>query len=257
MTVPAYSLQGKTCVITGGNRGIGFAFARALIEQDCNVVIAGRDAERLETAQRALSSGKAQAKAIRFDACDPESVQELFSAVNQSYSTVDILVNSAGVAHLPSPVIQLSIETWKRVIDTDLTGMFLSTRACLPLMPSGGTIVNVLSIASIQAFPGNSGYHASKFGGLGFTNSLREELRGQGIRVVALLPGAVDTEMWDQFGPKVPRDKMLSADMLAETFLHVVTRPPICTIEEIRIGPVLGLGIFAAGGSNKEEPKKA
>jgi NAD(P)-dependent dehydrogenase (short-subunit alcohol dehydrogenase family) len=257
VTVQNYSLSGKTCIITGGNRGIGFAFARALIEQDCNVVIAGRDAERLETAQRALSSGKARATAIRFDACDPDSVQELFSAVKQSYSTVDILVNSAGVAQLPAPVVQLSVDAWKQVVDTDLTGMFLSTRACVPLMASGGTIVNVLSIASIQAFPGNSAYHASKFGGLGFTNSLREELRGQGIRVVALLPGAVDTEMWNQFGPKVPRDKMLSTDTLAETFLHVVTRPPICTIEEIRIGPVLGLGIFAQGGSNKEEPKKA
>lgn len=257
MTVPTYSLQGKTCVITGGNRGIGFAFARALIEQDCNVVIAGRNPERLEAAQRALSSGKARATAIRFNACDPESVHELFSAVKQTSATVDILVNSAGVAHLPSPVIQFSLETWKQVVDTDLTGMFLSTRACLPLMAGGGTIVNVLSIASVQAFPGNSAYHASKFGGLGFTNSLREELRGQGIRVVALLPGAVDTEMWDQYGPKVPREKMLSTETLAETFLHVVSRPPICTIEEIRIGPVLGLGIFAPSGSNKEEPKKA
>jgi NAD(P)-dependent dehydrogenase (short-subunit alcohol dehydrogenase family) len=257
VTVQTYSLSGKTCVITGGNRGIGLAFARALIEQDCNVVIAGRDAERLETARRALSSGKARATAIRFDARDPDSVQELFSAVKQSYATVDILVNSAGVAQLPSPVVQLSVETWKHVVDTDLTGMFLSTHACLPLMTSGGTIVNVLSIASVQAFPGNSAYHAAKFGGLGLTNSLREELRGQGIRVVALLLGAVDTEMWDQFGPKVPRDKMLSTDTLADTFLHVVTRPPICTIEEVRVGPVLGLGIFASGSSNKEEPKKA
>lgn len=256
MTLQAYSLEGKTCVITGGNRGIGFALARALVEQDCNVVIAGRDTERLEAAQRALSCGKAQAKAIRFNACDPESVQELFVAVQKNYSAVDILVNSAGVAHLPSPVHQLSLETWKQVLDTDLTGLFLCTRACVPLIPSGGTIVNVLSIASVQAFPGNSAYHASKFGGLGFTNSLREELRGRGIRVVGLLPGAVDTEMWDQFGPKIPRDKMLSAKTLAETFLHVVTRPPMCTIEEIRIGPVLGLGIFASEGSGKQEPVK-
>ena len=254
MTVQAYSLRGKTCVITGGNRGIGFALARALVEQGCNVVIAARDAERLQAAQRALSSGQAQVTAVKFNACDPESVQELFAAVQASHPNVDILVNSAGLAHLPTPAAQLSIETWKQVLDTDLTGMFLCTRACIPLMPSGSTIVNVLSIASVQAFPGNSAYHASKFGGLGFTNSLREELRGQGIRVVGLLPGAVDTEMWDPFGPKVPREKMLSAETLAETILHVVTRPATCTIEEIRMGPVLGLGIFASGGSSKQEP---
>lgn len=257
MTVETYSLHGRAAVITGGNRGIGFALARALVGAGCHVVIAGRDTERLKAAQDALSSGQAEVTALSFNACDPESVQELCAAVQARHPTVDILVNSAGVAHLPAPVAQFSIETWKQVVDTGLTGMFLCTRGCLPLIPAGGTIVNVLSIASVQAFPGNSAYHASKFGGLGFTNSLREELRGRSIRVVGLLPGAVDTEMWDQFGPKVPKDKMLSTATLAETFLHVVTRPPTCTIEEIRMGPVLGLGIFAAGGSSNQEPQKA
>jgi NAD(P)-dependent dehydrogenase (short-subunit alcohol dehydrogenase family) len=244
-------------VITGGNRGIGFALAQALVGAGCHVVIAGRDKERLKAAQDALSSGEAEVTALSFNACDPESVRELCATVQARHPAVDILVNSAGIAHLPAPVVQFSIETWKQVIDTDLTGMFLCTRGCLPLMAAGGTIVNVLSIASVQAFACNSAYHASKFGGLGFTNSLREELRGRGIRVVGLLPGAVDTEMWDQFGPRIPRDKMLSTVTLAETFLHVVTRPPTCTIEEIRMGPVLGLGIFAANGSSNQETQKA
>jgi len=244
-------------VITGGNRGIGFALAQALVGEGCHVVIAGRDTERLKAAQQALSVGSAEVEALNVDLCDTEAVQKFAAAIQARYPTVDILVNSAGVAHLPAPVVQFSIETWKQVVDTDLTGMFLCTRACLPLMPAGGTIVNVLSIASIQAFPFNSAYHASKYGSLGFTNSLREELRGRGIRVVALLPGAVDTEMWNQYGSGVPREKMLSPATLAETFLHVVTRPAKCTIEEIRIGPVLGLGIFAAESSSNQESRKA
>jgi NAD(P)-dependent dehydrogenase (short-subunit alcohol dehydrogenase family) len=258
LTDETYSLRGRTALITGGNRGIGFALAQALVGQGCHVVIAGRDEERLKAAQSTLSSSaEAEVTALSCDLCDPQSVEEIFAVVQGRYPTVDILVNNAGLAHLPSPVVQFSIETWKQVVDTDLTGMFLCTRACLPLMPPGGTIVNVLSIASVQAFPGNSAYHASKWGALGFTNSLREELRGRGIRVVGLLPGAVDTEMWDQYGAGVPRDKMLTTSTLAETFLHVVTRPPACTIEEIRIGPVLGLGIFAPVASSKQEPKKA
>jgi NAD(P)-dependent dehydrogenase (short-subunit alcohol dehydrogenase family) len=257
LTVEGFSLRGRTALITGGNRGIGFALAQALVEQGCNLAITGRDEERLKAAQGSLESSGAEVTALSCDLCDPQAVQQMVAAVQTRYPTVDILVNNAGLAHLPSTVMQFSIETWKQVLDTDLTGMFLCTRACLPLMLAGGTIVNVLSIAAVQAFPGNSAYHASKWGALGFTNSLREELRGRGIRVVGLLPGAVDTEMWDQYGAGVPRDKMLTASTLAETFLHVVTRPPNCTIEEIRMGPVLGLGIFAAGASSKQEPKKA
>jgi NAD(P)-dependent dehydrogenase (short-subunit alcohol dehydrogenase family) len=250
-------LQGKVATITGGNRGIGFALAQALVAQGCHVVIGGRDPVHLEAAERALSTGQAEVTALTVNLCDPESVEEFVAAIQARHPTVDILVNSAGLAHVPSPVAQFSLDTWKQVLDTDLTGMFLCTRACLSLMPEGGTIVNVLSTASTQASAGNSAYHASKWGALGFTNSLREELRGRGIRVVGLLPGPVATDMWNIYGTSVPRDLMVSPATLAETVVHAVTRPPQCTIEEIRIGPVLGVGIFAAAASRKAQAQKA
>jgi NAD(P)-dependent dehydrogenase (short-subunit alcohol dehydrogenase family) len=257
VTTETYSLQGKVAAITGGNRGIGFAVAEALVAEGCHVVIGGRDPQRLEAAERALSKGLAQVTALTVNLCDPQSVEAFVAAIRTHHPTVHILVNSAGLAHVPSPVAQFTLDTWKQVVDTDLTGMFLCTRACLPLMLEGGTIVNVLSTAATQASAGNSAYHASKWGALGFTNSLREELRGRGIRVVGLLPGAVATDMWDIYGTGVPRDLMVSPATLAETVVHVVTRPPQCTIEEIRIGPVLGLGIFAAGASKKPQTQKA
>ncbi|HZI58472.1 MAG TPA: SDR family NAD(P)-dependent oxidoreductase, partial [Verrucomicrobiae bacterium] len=140
-----------------------------------------------------------------------------------------------------APVEKLPIDTWKKVIDINLTGTFLVTRAALPLMHAGATIVNNLSVAAVQPFPGMSAYNASKFGALGFTQALREDLRKRGIRVVALLPGATDTDIWGQFWADAPREKMISAETVAEAVLHAVSAPANAMIEEIRIGPATGV----------------
>jgi 3-oxoacyl-[acyl-carrier protein] reductase len=111
----------------------------------------------------------------------------------------------------------------------------------LPLMRAGSTIVNNLSVAAVQPFAGMSAYNASKFGGMGFTQALREDLRQRGIRVVALLPGATDTDIWSQFWPDAPREKMVSAETVAAAVLHAVSAPAETAIEEIRIGPTGGV----------------
>lgn len=140
-----------------------------------------------------------------------------------------------------TPVEELSLETWKHVIDTNLTGTFLVTRAALPLMQAGSTIVNNLSVAAVQPFEGMSAYNASKFGAMGFTQALREEVRKKGIRVLALLPGATDTEIWRQFWPDAPREKMISPETVAQAVLYAVSAPANASIEEIRIGPTGGV----------------
>src|SRR5215469_2058821 len=202
-------LRDKVAVITGGSRGIGFALAQALVQEGCNVVITARDGKALKAA--AAKVGKDKVFAQPCDVANPDQVQELFEKVNKQHPTIDILVNNAGISHALAPVEKLSVKDWKQVIDTNLTGMFLCTRAALPMMQAGGTIVNNLSVAAIQPFEGMAAYNASKYGALGFTNVLREELRQRGIRVLALIPGPTDTEIWDQFWPDAPRDKMVSA----------------------------------------------
>ena len=148
-----------------------------------------------------------------------------------------MLVNNAGIAHALAPAQKLRLDIWKQVIDTNLTGTFLVTQAALPLMRSGGTIVNNLSVAAIQPFAGMSAYNASKYGAYGFTQALREDLRKSGIRVVALMPGATDTEIWGQFWPDAPREKMVSPQAVAEAVLHAVSAPTNASIDEIRLGP--------------------
>lgn len=235
------TMQNKVAVITGGGSGIGLAIARIFAASGYTVVITGRDTKRLQKAAAMISAGKKTLTGIPCDVRDPESVEKLFREVSKQHPTVHVLINNAGVAHSLAPVDQLPIETWKEVIDTNLTGTFLVTRAALPLMRAGGTIVNNLSVAASQPFAGMSAYNASKFGALGFTRALREDLRKRGIRVAALLPGATNTDIWGQFWPDAPKEKMISAETVAQAVLHAVSAPANTAIEEIRIGPTVGV----------------
>jgi 3-oxoacyl-[acyl-carrier protein] reductase len=233
--------QSPVAVITGGGSGIGLAMARIFAAAGYSVLITGRDAKRLQKAATNIPADKKQVTGIPCDVRDSASVERLFREVGKHHSTIDVLINNAGVAHSLAPVDQLSIETWREVIDTNLTGTFLVTRAALPLMRAGGTIVNNLSVAALQPFAGMAAYNASKFGALGFTHALREDLRKRGIRVLALLPGATNTEIWSQFWPDAPKEKMISAETVAQAVLHAVLAPPNTAIEEIRIGPAAGV----------------
>ena len=231
----------KVAVITGGSRGIGLATAKVFAEAGFAVVVTSRDEKRMNRALAALKGSAGAVEGLVCDVAIPGSVEKLFREIKQQHGSIDVLVNNAGVAHELLPVEKLPFEKWKEVIDTNLTGTFLVTQAALPLMKWGGTIVNNLSVAAVQPFEGMSAYNASKFGALGFTKALREELRKQGIRVLALMPGATDTDIWQQFWPDAPRAKMVSPETVAQAVLHAVSAPSEATIEEIRIGPTAGV----------------
>ena len=118
--------------------------------------------------------------------------------------------------------------------------MFLVTQAALAMMKRGGTIVNNLSIAANRVFAGSAAYNASKHGALGLTNTLREELRPRVIRVIALLPGATDTDIWTTLWPKAPRRKMMSPQTVAQAVLSSILLPANATMESLEIFPTAG-----------------
>ena len=236
----AAQLTGKTALITGASRGIGLAVARALAAEGCNLVLTGRKLESLRRAGRELMRMGIPVLAKACDVRDPASVKALAASIRRRFSHVEILVNNAGIAHPSLPVAKLSYDAWKAVIDTNLTGTFLVTREILPLMRRGGAIVNNLSIAATQVFPNLSAYNASKHGALGLTNTLREELRTQGIRVIALLPGATDTEIWNTLWSDAPRHKMMSPHTVARALVSALLLPEKSTVEELRILPTSG-----------------
>ncbi len=233
-------LLGQVAVVTGGSRGIGLAVARVLAQQGCNLVITGRQLASLEKIGRELARSGVRVMVKVCDVRSPESVEGLTASVKRQFGRVDVLVNNAGIAHASLPVERLSYEDWKNVIETNLTGMFLVTQAILPLMRRGGTLVNNLSVAAKQVFPGWAAYNASKHGALGLTGTLREELRPRGIRVIALLPGATDTDVWDAPWPNAPRKKMMSAETVAQVVLDALLLPANSTVEELTIMPTAG-----------------
>src|ERR1700687_5000962 len=210
-------LSGRLVLITGANRGIGLAIARALAREGCNLIITGRDERALAKARSELQ--KLQPAKLNLhvlaQSCDvrsPDSVDYLFALVRGLHKPLDILINNAGIGHPNRSVSDLPYPMWMDVLDTNLSGLFLMPQAALAVMKRGSTIVNNLSIAAERVFPGSAAYNVSKHGGLGFTNTLREELRPKGIRVVALIPGTTDTDIWDTLWPKAPRGKMMTAE---------------------------------------------
>jgi NAD(P)-dependent dehydrogenase (short-subunit alcohol dehydrogenase family) len=228
-------LAGKIAVVTGASRGIGLAIARALAAEGCQLALTARHAEALNSV-----AGDLSAFAKPCDVRNESSVEAFFAAVRERFGRLDVLVNNAGVAHALQNVEQLPLAIWREVIDTNLTGTFLCTRAALPLMNRGGFIINNLSIAAHSGFPGFSAYDASKRGALGFTNTLREELRPRGIRVLALVPGATATDIWDQFMPEAKRATMLLPESVAAMVVQAVALPEDTVIEEIRMLPISG-----------------
>ena len=244
-------LLGKVALVTGGSRGIGFAIARTLAAEGCSVVITGRDGAKLARSAAELrrllpkqtsahDKGGAQIVAEVCDVRDADSVAALFAMVKQRFGRLDVLVNNAGTAQPAVAIEQTSLEVWRAAIDTNLTGLFLCTRAALPFMQAGATIINNLSVAARTVFPNFAAYNASKHGALGFTLSLRDELIPRGIRVVALMPGATDTDLWRQFWPDAPRERMIDVESIAQAVLYAVLLPPNTNLTELVLAPTGG-----------------
>ncbi len=238
-------LSGRLALITGANRGIGLAIARDLARRGCNLIITGRDERALAKARAELEELQPpkldlQVLAQFCDVRSPDSVDYLFALVRGLHRPLDILINNAGIGHINRTVGELPYPTWMEVIDTNLNALFLVTQAALAVMKRGSTIVNNLSIAAERVFPGSAAYNASKHGALGFTDTLREELRPKGIRVIAVMPGATDTAIWNSQWPKAPRRKMMSPQAVAQTVVNALLLPENTTMEKLVVMPSIG-----------------
>ncbi len=184
-------LDGKVAVVTGGTRGIGRAIAEALLEHGARVVIGARTESDVDRAADELGE---QARGAVCDVRDPEACQALVGAAVDAFGGLDILVNNAGIG-IFKPVEELSVEEWDRLQGTNLNGMFYCTRSAIPHLKrrGGGWIINIGSLAGKNAFPGGAAYNTSKFGLIGFSEALMQEVRHDGIRVSYVMPGSVAT----------------------------------------------------------------
>lgn len=230
-------LAGKTALVTGGTRGIGRAIVDDLLRHGCFVVATGRDKKLLARLQADL--GK-QGRALVCDVRSDKDVAALVREIATHRGHLDFLINNAGMTNPPTPIEQVSLAAFAEVLDVNLTSLLRVTQKALPLMGPGGVIVNTLSVAAQRVFPGAAAYCASKFGALGFTNVLREELRERGIRVTALMPGPVSTDIWNVIWKDAPRDRMSTPADVARAVSTILQLPAGTTIETLHVGPTRG-----------------
>jgi 3-oxoacyl-[acyl-carrier protein] reductase len=189
-------LSGSVAVVTGGSRGIGYAIAEALASAGAAVAIAARTEDIVEHAAAELS--RALTVPVIGVRCDVRSEQQcaaLIRRVIAELGHIDILINNAGIGRF-ARVSELEPDEWRAVIETNLNGLFYCTHAALPHLIARGTswIINIGSLAGKNAFPGGAAYNASKFGLIGFSEALMQEVRHDGVRVSYIMPGSVATE---------------------------------------------------------------
>ena len=189
-------LDGRVAVVTGASKGLGEAIALALAGAGARLALVARDAGQLEQAAAALRQGGAEAEPFAADVRDESQVAALAAAVEARFGGVHILVNNAGV-NVRKNLTDFTLEEWRRVVDTNLTGVFLMCRAFLPLMKSHGygRVLNLTSIMSHIALAQRTAYCASKAGLVGLTRALALEVASQCITVNGISPGPFETEM--------------------------------------------------------------
>ncbi len=234
--VTSRPLAGMTALVTGASRGIGLAIARRLAELGARLSLCARDATRLETAAAALRNEGFEALAMVADVTHANEIQTLVDRTHRDLGPIDILINNAGIGRF-GPAHQMSEADWDAVLDTNLKSVFLVTRAVAPGMieRKRGHIVNISSLAGKNAFANGGIYCASKWGLMGLTACMAEDLRAHNIRVSAICPGSVATD----FSPHTGRDtsKLLQPDDVAHAVATLVTQAPQSFISEIDLRP--------------------
>lgn len=237
------TFTGQVAIVTGGASGIGLAVSQRLAQAGAQVMIVDSHQEAIAgaVAEIGASAAPESVRGLALDVRHPDDMARMREETVASWGRIDILVACAGIMRgvpgRPQTVRDTPVDAWDRVIDTNLTGVFLSNNAVLPTMQKqkSGNIVNLSSTSGRRGLALDAAYCASKFGVIGLSESLAEEVRPQGIRVQVVLPEMVDTPMLDQNGPLPRPATMLTADQVADLILHLLRLPP----DTVMLSPVL------------------
>jgi len=227
------AIDGKVALVTGAGRGIGRAIAVALAKAGCSVVITARSIDQLLDVKKAIDAVKGKALSIQADLTRDDDLQRLL----QSCGAIDFLINNAGWGKR-APVVRAKIEDWDQTFRLNLRAPMILAKELLPAMikKSEGAVINIGSVSGKIGEADGAAYSASKFGLIGFTQSLYEEVREHGIKVAVILPGFVDTPMIPPV-KHLDRSKMIQADDVAQTVLYVLNSPATSCPVEITIRP--------------------
>ena len=231
------SAEKRSVLVTGGTRGIGNAIARRFARDGWSVLISGRTLESVRNAIAAFQRDGLSVEGKSCDARKEDDTRELVEFAAERFGRLDVLVNNAGIGLFES-ILSMDPKDFRAVVETNLLGPFYAIRYAAPIMKKngGGFVVNVGSLASINAFPGGAAYNASKFGLLGLSDSAMLDLRHDGIRMAIVMPGSVATE----FGGQPPEEEgswKLSPDDVAQAVADLVRYPDRAIPSRIELRP--------------------
>ena len=235
-------LAGQVAVVTGAGRGIGRAVAVAFAREGAFVVLAARSAREIASVQRDIEATGGRALAVATDVRQEPAVAALVTRALAEGGRIDCLVTAAGLAAF-GPVADAKTADWDQLMAVNLRGAFLCCRAVLPAMTAQrrGTIINIGSVVTSRTLPGSAAYTAAKYGLLGFSRVLAEEMRTHGVRVGVLSAGATDTPLWDAVPQPPDRALMLKPEQIAEAALLMASLAPGAALEEMTLLPQAGV----------------
>ncbi len=235
-------LAGQVALVTGAGRGIGRAVAQAFAREGAAVALCARSGRDLAAAQREIAAAGGRALVVEGVVRDEAAVATLVSRTLEAYGRIDCLVTAAGVAAF-GPLAEAKTADWDELMAVNLRGAFLCCRAVLPAMTARrhGTIINIGSVVTSRTLPGSAAYTASKYGLLGFSRVLAEEMRPHGVRVGVLSAGATDTPLWDAVPSPPDRALMLKPEQVARAAVFMAALEPGATLEGLSILPQGGV----------------
>ncbi|BAY83253.1 putative short-chain dehydrogenase [Calothrix parasitica NIES-267] len=236
--------QKKRALITGASSGIGKETALAFASSGIEVALVSRSVEKLAAVENTVTKTGVKAKTYVVDLANLSQVQEKMRQIVLDFGNIDILVNNAGMGYTAT-LSETPLSDWQQVIDLNLTSVFECIKGILPSMrqQNRGTIINVASIAGKQAFANWGAYSVSKAGVIALSQALAQEERANGIRVTAICPGAVNTEIWDTktVNADFDRSNMLTPEIVAQSILHTVLLPKQAVVDELTLMPSAGV----------------
>lgn len=232
------SLQGKACLVTGASSGIGLAVARRFAKDGARLGLISRSGEKLAAAVASLDPDAPKPLVVPADLTSASDAKRVVERAIAELGGIDVLVNAAGAAYF-LPIGETSEAQWDEILGVNLKAVFLMCRHVVPLMlESGkGDIVNVGSIAAHIGLGNSTAYTASKHGLLGFSKALAAEVRRNGLRVITVSPGSVDTPLWDGMEWTPDKSRMLLADDVAEAVYASLTMSDNATVDELVVMP--------------------
>lgn len=233
------NLTGKTALITGGSKGIGFGIAEALVREGIHVAITSRNKAEVEAAAQKLNDlGVGMAIGLEADVRSLEAQQRCVEEVLKAWGRLDVVVANAGVGHFGS-IETLTPAQWKDTIDINLTGVFYSVKASLQaLKASQGYLITIASLAGANFFAGGAAYNASKFGLVGFTQAVMLDLREHGIKATTIMPGSVAT-YFNNHTPNPSDDWKIQIEDLGQMVVDLLRMHPRTLPSKIEVRPAM------------------